>query len=37
MYGHDNELLFEKYTIVNVSEVLIDSYYQTEILDEGKP
>jgi hypothetical protein len=34
LYGHDNELLTERYTIVRVNEVLIDTYRQGSFLDD---
>jgi hypothetical protein len=35
LYGHDNELLTERYTIVNVAEVLVDSYHQGGLFDSN--
>lgn len=38
LYGHDNELLTERYTIVRVNEVLVDSYMQGSLFgDDKKP
>lgn len=34
LYGHDNELLTEKYTIVHVDDILIDSYRQSELFHD---
>ena len=34
LYGHDNELLIERYTIVRVVEVLENRYYQVSFLDD---
>jgi hypothetical protein len=34
LYGHDNELLTERYTIVRVLEVLENRYYQVSFLDD---
>ncbi|HNB26659.1 MAG TPA: hypothetical protein PLR41_06870 [Alphaproteobacteria bacterium] len=36
LYGHDNELLSERYTIVRVTEVLVDSYKQGGLFDQEK-
>ena len=36
LYGHDNELLTERYTIVRVVEVLENRYYQMSFLDDDK-
>jgi hypothetical protein len=33
LYGHDNELLTEKFNIVRVNEVLVDSYHQGGLFD----
>jgi hypothetical protein len=35
LYGHDNELLNERYTILRVIEVLVDRYKQASFLDGG--
>jgi hypothetical protein len=37
LYGHDNELLTERYTIVRVVEVLVDTYRQASFFDDEKP
>lgn len=37
LYGHDNELLTERYTVVTVSEVLADKYKQDGLFDDPKP
>lgn len=34
LYGHDNELLTERYTIIHVAEVLVDAYTQIELFSE---
>lgn len=34
LYGHDNELLTEKFNIVRVNEVLVDSYHQGALFDD---
>jgi hypothetical protein len=34
LYGHDNELLSERYTIARVIEVLVDTYKQRSFLEE---
>lgn len=38
LYGHDNELLSERYTIIRVDDVLVDTYRQTSFLtdDDGR-
>jgi hypothetical protein len=36
LYGHDNELLTERYTIIHVNEVLVDSYRQGNLFDGEK-
>jgi hypothetical protein len=36
LYGHDNELLTERYTIVRVNEVLVDSYKQASLFENNK-
>jgi hypothetical protein len=33
LYGHDNELMTERYTIVRVVEVLVDTYGQTNLFE----
>jgi hypothetical protein len=33
LYGHDNELLTERYTVVKVDEVLVDRYHQPNMFD----
>jgi hypothetical protein len=34
LYGHDNELLTEKYTVIRVSEILVDTYKQGALFDD---
>lgn len=34
LYGHDNELLTDKYTILQVNDVLVDSYHQDGFFDD---
>lgn len=34
LYGHDNELLSERYTIVRVNDVLVDTYKQDGLFDK---
>lgn len=34
LYGHDNELLTERYTIVEINEVLVDSYKQGSLFED---
>jgi hypothetical protein len=34
LYGHDNELLSERYTVVRVIEVLVDTYKQRSFLED---
>lgn len=36
LYGHDNELLTERYTIVRVNEVLVDLYWQGSLFQGEK-
>lgn len=36
LYGHDNELLMERYTVTRVFDVLADSYRQVSLFDDGK-
>jgi hypothetical protein len=36
LYGHDNELLTERYTIVRVNEVLVDRYRQGNLFEGEK-
>jgi hypothetical protein len=36
LYGHDNELLTERYTLVRVIEVLENRYYQVSFLDDDR-
>jgi len=37
LYGHDNELLTERYTIVRVSEILPDMFKQASLFDPDTP
>ena len=34
LYGHDNELLTERYTVIRVAEVLMDRYNQSDLFDD---
>ena len=36
-YGHDNELIAEKYVVSEVIEVLVNTYNQSDLFDEKKP
>jgi hypothetical protein len=37
LYGHDNELLSERYTIVRVVDVLVDTYREASFFDDKEP
>ena len=36
LYGHDNELLTERYTVLRVHDVLVDTYKQASFFDDDK-